>query len=125
MNKLIAFFLISVFMCANTSIGQLLKIPNLIEHYIEHKNELTTASISFIDFLESHYSKNAENNPEEHQDLPFKTFEIASTVFVLVNHTNFQIQPVKAVISSKQKFFYHQSFKSHLITTIWLPPKIV
>ncbi|WP_146603245.1 hypothetical protein [Flavobacterium aquaticum] len=124
MNKLIAFFLISVFMCANTSIGQLLKIPNLIEHYIEHKNELTTASISFIDFLESHYSKNAENNPEEHQDLPFKTFEITSTVFVLVNHTNFQIQPVKAVIPSKQKFFYHQSFKSHLITTIWLPPKI-
>ena len=56
-------------MCANTSIGQLLKIPNLIEHYIEHKNELTTASISFIDFLESHYSKNAENNKEEHQDL--------------------------------------------------------
>ena len=111
-------------MCANTSIGQLLKIPNLIEHYIEHKNELNTASISFIDFLESHYSKNAENNPEEHQDLPFKTFEIASTVFVLVNNTNFQLQLVKAVISTKQKFFYHQSFKSHLITTIWLPPKI-
>jgi len=111
-------------MCANTSIGQLLKIPNLIEHYIEHKNELTTASISFIDFLESHYSKNAENNPEEHQDLPFKTFEIASTVFLLVNNTNYQIQPIKAVISSKQKFFYHQSLKSYLISTIWLPPKL-
>ncbi|WP_073584985.1 hypothetical protein [Flavobacterium cucumis] len=124
MNKLIALFLITVFMCANTSIGQLLKIPNLIEHYNEHKNELATTSISFIDFLELHYSKNAENNPEEHQDLPFKTFEIASTVFVLVNNSNFQIQPVKAVITTKQKYFYHQSFKSHLITTIWLPPKI-
>ena len=64
-------------MCANTSIGQLFKIPNLIEHYNEHKNELTTTSISFIDFLESHYSKNTENNLEEHQNLPFKTFEIA------------------------------------------------
>ena len=42
MNKLIAYFLISVFMCANTSMGQLLKVPNLIEHYVEHKNELTT-----------------------------------------------------------------------------------
>ena len=124
MNKVIALFLISVFMCANTSIGQLLKIPNLIEHYNEHKNELTTTSISFIDFLESHYSKNTENNPEEHQNLPFKTFEIASTVFVLVNHIIFQIQPVKAVISSKQKFFYQASFKSDLISSIWLPPKI-
>lgn len=111
-------------MCANTSIGQLLKVPNLIEHYIEHKNELTTVSISFIDFIESHYSKNAENNPEEHQDLPFKTFEISSNVFFLVATTNFQIQSVKALISSKQKFFYNKSFKSHLIDSIWLPPKL-
>jgi len=124
LKKIAAILLVFLFMCANTSIGQLLKIPNLIEHYNEHKNELTTASISFIDFLESHYSKNAENNPEEHQDLPFKTFEITSTVFVLVNNTNFQLQPVKAVISSKQKFFYQQSFKSNLISSIWLPPKI-
>ncbi|MCU0350461.1 MAG: hypothetical protein MUF43_06455 [Flavobacterium sp.] len=124
MKKIAAILLVFLFMCANTSIGQLLKIPNLIEHYNEHKNELTTASISFIDFLESHYSKNAENNPEEHQDLPFKTFEITSTVFVLVNNTNFQIQPRKAVISNKQKFFYQQSFKSNLISSIWLPPKI-
>ena len=124
MKKIAAILLVFLFMCANTSIGQLLKIPNLIEHYNEHKNELTTASISFIDFLESHYSKNAENNPEEHQNLPFKTFEITSTVFVLVNNTNFQIQPLKAVISSKQNFFYQQSFKSNLISSIWLPPKI-
>ena len=124
MNKLIAYILIFVFMCANTSIGQLLKVPNLIEHYIEHKNELTTVSISFIDFIESHYSKNAENNPEEHQDLPFKTFEISSNVFFLVATTNFQIQSVKALISSKQKFFYNKSFKSHLIDSIWLPPKL-
>ncbi|MFN7044318.1 MAG: hypothetical protein ACK4M1_03910 [Flavobacterium sp.] len=124
MNKLIVYILIFVFMCANTSIGQLLKVPNLIEHYIEHKNELTTVSISFIDFIESHYSKNAENNPEEHQDLPFKTFEISSNVFFLVATTNFQIQSVKALISSKQKFFYNKSFKSHLIDSIWLPPKL-
>lgn len=125
MKRIIAFVLITIFLCVNTSIGQLLKIPNLIEHYIEHKNELTPTSISFVDFLELHYSKNADNTQEEHQDLPFKTFEIASTVFVLVNNANFQIQSIKAEITTKQKFFYHQSFKSHLITTIWLPPKIV
>ena len=36
-------------MCANTSIGQLLKVPNLIEHYNEHKNELTTELKNKID----------------------------------------------------------------------------
>jgi len=124
MNKLIAIFLISVLMCANTSIGQLLKIPNLIEHYSEHNNELISVSISFIDFLELHYSKNTENNSEEHHDLPFKTFEIASSIFLLVNNVNFQIQLAKVLISNKQIFFYHKSFKSHLISNIWLPPKI-
>ena len=123
MNKLIAYFLISVFMCANTSIGQLLKVPNLIEHYNEHKNELTTDSISFIDYIVSHYSKNAENN-HDHQDLPFKTLDNSSNVLFAFSLTTLQIQTIKPLISSKKKFFYNISFESNLIASIWLPPKL-
>ena len=123
MKKCFAIVLLSIFMCANTSIGQLLKFPNLIEHYVDHKKVSGSNSILFIDYLVLHYSKNVENNLD-HQDLPFKTFEISSNVFFLVATTNFQIQSVKALISSKQKFFYNKSFKSHLIDSIWLPPKL-
>ena len=123
MNKLIAYFLISVFMCANTSIGQLLKVPNLIEHYNEHKNELTSNSISFIDYIVSHYSKNTENN-HDHQDLPFKTFDNSSSVLFSFSIITYQIQVVKSLISSQKKFFYNKSFKSNLIASIWLPPKL-
>ncbi|MCW1148749.1 hypothetical protein [Flavobacterium lacisediminis] len=123
MNKLIVYFLISVFMCANTSIGQLLKVPNLIEHYNEHKNELTTDSISFIDYIVSHYSKNAENN-HDHQDLPFKTLDNSSNVLFAFSLTTLQIQTIKPLISSKKKFFYNISFESNLIASIWLPPKL-
>ena len=56
-------------MCANTSIGQLLKVPNLINHYTEHKNELTTTSISFIDYIKLHYSKNVDNKDFNFEDL--------------------------------------------------------
>lgn len=122
MNKIIAFFLISVFMCANTSIGQLLKVPNLIEHYIEHKNELT--STSFIDFLDLHYSKNSENNNKEHQDLPFKTFDHSTNVLIVFSISTYQIQIIKPLISIKKKFFYNKSFESRLIASIWLPPKL-
>ncbi len=123
MNKLIAYFLISVFMCANTSIGQLLKVPNLIEHYNEHKNELTTDSISFIDYIVSHYSKNADNN-HDHEDLPFKTLDNSSNVLFAFSLTTLQIQTIKPLISSKKKFFYNISFESNLIASIWLPPKL-
>ena len=123
MNKLIAYFLISVFMCANTSIGQLLKVPNLIEHYNEHKNELTTDSISFIDYIVSHYSKNADNN-HDHEDLPFKTLDNSSNTLFAFSIITYQIQVVKLLISTQKKFFYNKSFKSNLIASIWLPPKL-
>jgi hypothetical protein len=110
-------------MCANTSIGQLLKVPNLIEHYNEHKNELATNSISFIDYIISHYSKNAENN-HDHQDLPFKTLDNSSNVLFAFSLTTLQIQTIKPLISAKKKFFYNISFESNLIASIWLPPKL-
>ena len=57
MKKIIAIFLITIFLCANTSIGQLLKVPNLLEHYKEHQKKVATSSISFVQFLKLHYSK--------------------------------------------------------------------
>lgn len=112
-------------MCANTSIGQLLKVPNLIEHYVEHKNELTTTSISFIDYIKLHYSKKVDNNQHEHQDLPFKTLDNSITVLFTFSVITYEIQLLKPLISHKKKFFYNKSFKSNLIASIWLPPKIV
>ena len=122
-NKLIVYFLILVFMCANTSIGQLLKVPNLIEHYNEHKKELTTNSISFIDYIVSHYSKNADNN-HDHEDLPFKTLDNSSSTLFAFSIITYQIQVVMPLISTQKKFFYNKSFKSNLIASIWLPPKL-
>jgi hypothetical protein len=124
MNKVIALFLISVFLCANTSIGQLLKVPNLLEHYKEYKSEVTTNSNSFIQFIKVHYSKNTDNNQKEHQNLPFKTFDNSIHVLFTFSNVSFQLEIIKSLISEKKKYFYKNSFKSNLFTSIWLPPKI-
>jgi hypothetical protein len=124
MNKLIAIFLLLVFMCANTSIGQLFKIPNLIKHYNEHKSESTDASISFIDFIKLHYSNNAEHSHEEHQDLPYKSLENSSTIIYFTFSENNPFETVSFFNLKKKIFCYHSTFKSNLITSIWLPPKI-
>lgn len=112
-------------MCANTSIGQLLKIPNLIEHYKEHKSEVANSSSSFIDFIKAHYSKNAHTNNDDHQDLPFKTIEHNTNVFVAFTVLNYQFIPNKVFFTTNKAFIYKNSFKSNLFTSIWLPPKIV
>ena len=111
-------------MCVNTSIGQLLKIPNLIAHYNTHNNEMASDSISFIDYIIAHYSTNAENN-SDHQDLPFKTIDNSGNLLYAFSMvTSYQLQVVKPLISNKKLFFYNNFFKSKLVTSIWLPPKL-
>lgn len=124
MNKVFAIFLITIFLCANTSIGQFLKIPNLIEHYKEYQTEVSTDSNSFTQFIKVHYSKNTDNNKKEHQNLPFKTFDNSTHVLFTFSTVSFRLEIIKSLISVKKKFFYKNSFKSNLFTSIWLPPKI-
>lgn len=124
MNKVIAIFLITIFLCANTSIGQFLKIPNLIEHYKEYQTEVNSDSNSFTQFIKVHYSKNTDNNKKEHQNLPFKTFDNSTHVLFTFSTVSFRLEIIKSLISVKKKFFYKNSFKSNLFTSIWLPPKI-
>jgi len=119
MNKLVALFLVVVFMCANTSLGQLVKLPNLFEHY----KKVTSDTISFLDYINLHYSKNVENN-QDHQDLPFKSLDNSISVLFVFPLMTFQLQIVNTIIALKKKFFYNKSFTSNLIISIWLPPKI-
>lgn len=123
MNKLIVYFLVFVFLCANTSLGQLVKLPNLVEHYKAHKNELSSNSISFFDYVKLHYAKNVDNN-QDHQNLPFKTLDNSISVLFVFPFMTFQILIVNSIIAIKKKFFYNKSFTSNLIISIWLPPKI-
>lgn len=125
MNKLVTFFLITVFLCTNTSIGELFKIPNLIEHYKDHKLEASNTSSSFINFIKEHYSKNSKNNPKEHENLPFKTLDNSINSLFIFTISNFLLVVKKVTFVPNKVFFYKKSFKSNLFTSIWLPPKIV
>lgn len=125
MNKLVTFFLITAFLCANTSIGEFLKVPNLIEHYKDHKLEALNTTSSFIDFIKEHYSKNTENTQKEHENLPFKTLDNNPSSLFVFTVSNFLCAVKKVNFVTHKVFFYKKTFKSNLFTSIWLPPKIV
>lgn len=126
LKKLVAISFLFIFLCANTEIGQLLKLPVLLHHYLEHHEE--DSSISFADFLHKHYNeKNAHSSTNnEHGKLPFKSHDIG-----MANNSIAYYVPVafsfKVEVPSSTKVnicIYDVAFNSssHL-AKIWQPPK--
>lgn len=118
-------------MCANTEIGQLLKLPTLIHHYLEHHDDKNDDEygINFTDFLKKHYNENdhqSDNAKHDHQNLPFKTMDCHSlnTVIALVQQNIFALHN-NAVISSKNVAGYtEQHYTSGSFGSIWQPPRL-
>lgn len=113
-------------MCTHTELGQLLKLPVLLHHYIVH-NEEEGNSTSFVAFLYEHYveenSHSSTNN--EHHKLPFKSFDFsfAQTNFICEQPFNLKIKPDK-IIPSKENILYSEAFSSSTVSSnIWQPPK--
>jgi hypothetical protein len=67
---------------AQSPLGQLFKIPLLIEHFNKHQKQ---HGVSFIDFLYDHYSSghNDGDLPEDEQ-LPFKTLNFYPASYAIV-----------------------------------------
>jgi hypothetical protein len=72
MKKSIAIFFLVVFSVSFTEAGQVLKIPLLVEHFIDHNEGEKKASLA--EFLQQHYFDNHASDGDEEEDnsLPFK-----------------------------------------------------
>src|SRR5690606_4838548 len=77
MKKVWAIFFLLTFLNAHTAFGEVLKLPILIHHYIEHSEQDQDASI--IHFFVKHYQGSADHQHQHsHNDLdklPFKTVD--------------------------------------------------
>ena len=128
-KKIIAISFLFIFLCANTEIGQLLKIPNLIEHYFEHHDHKEEHNMSFLEFVKSHYNANHKHSDtdkhDDHQNLPFKTLN--STVsFAIMFEFQKYVSPTKPqhIIYKITTPFSKEFYTSDVFACIWLPPKL-
>jgi len=73
MNRPAVLFLWLLYFTAYMEGHELLRLPLLIEHYVQHRNENPTMSL--MDFLKMHYSGHIIYDADWRQDmqLPFKT----------------------------------------------------
>jgi len=81
MKSFAAIFLLSLSTFTQTPLGQLLKLPVLIEHFYKHQRN---DRVSLWEFLNDHYSKeHNDSDRSEDEQLPFKTV-VVQTVGVAI-----------------------------------------
>lgn len=77
--------LLAVLLFTQTPLGQVLKLPVLIEHFHKHKRQ---EGVSLLAFLKGHYSTR-HNDADQSQDeqLPFRNVMVLGIGFALVPRT--------------------------------------
>lgn len=113
-------------MLSTTQLSEVLKLPMLLQHYIDHKEE--NKSLSFIDFLEIHYAHGSPKDADYEKDmkLPFKsiTTNITASISFFTPFPNFKHNPVVYFKNNKQQFSeYSFTYSSAFLSSIWQPPK--
>lgn len=119
--------MIFTYLISFCEVRQVVKLPNLIGHYITHKK--ANPNMSLYAFFKMHYLDKQVKDKDYSDDmkLPFKTHD-NFTSFLTIN-----IPPEKATIKIPHQiiyvdyssnFSYSEKFYPSIFKQIWEPPKI-
>lgn len=122
MKKLIPILFLSIYVVSVTELHELFKLPQLVEHFIEHKSE--DKKTTFLDFLVLHYSDS--NHSDEDTQLPFKSHHDCGNIVNagFVTFHSFCLVVKSTPMESKIHNTYSTDFiSSAYLSSIWQPPK--
>jgi hypothetical protein len=126
-KKLIAILLLSLFLVSTTELYQLLKIPDLVEHYFEHKQ--MNPEMPVIAFFKAHYEHPVKDGDDgKDQKLPFILhakplnfiFTIGNRFRIDFEKENFRKSYVPKIPSRDED----HCFKG-FAGSVWEPPRLV
>ncbi|WP_312399896.1 hypothetical protein [Chryseobacterium sp.] len=123
-KRWIAIILLFLHLCSTTELYQFLKIPILIEHYIEHK--AVNSDITVYEFLKLHYDHHVKDADwQTDQKLPFITHhDLPTIVFTLQNPFFIEFSHFNGSISKRKIPVYNDAFSDlKFINSVWQPPK--
>jgi len=126
MKKIIVIISLFSIVFSATELYQLLKIPVLIAHYLEHQNQTTDMSIA--EFFSVHYSKAIADDEDAERDmqLPFKTHECAGQLLITLedNSKPFTLQSPMREVRQTHWSLQNNDLPPGFYTDIWQPPRI-
>ena len=110
----------SIWFVVQTPLGQLLKLPLLVEHFIKHQQE---ENASIIDFLAEHYTTaHDDNDAAEDEQLPFKTATFYNLGSALISPSGSPELRVVMIIKEKTALLTQRVPQQHL-QRIFHPPR--
>lgn len=127
MRSALASLLLILYVSSSTECFELLKIPALMEHFYDHKDE--NQSMSLWSFLCLHYGHGEVNDKDRDEDmkLPYKSVDCNNglTHLTLLPEIHFEINRPKYQPKDKSETdFYLSRIYSSEQESIWQPPKI-
>ncbi|MBU4537793.1 MAG: hypothetical protein L6264_09195 [Weeksellaceae bacterium] len=128
MKRPIIHFFLCIYLLSFTEVKQLLKLPNLVEHYISHT--ITNKNTTLISFVKMHYLDKQAVDSDYKQDmkLPFKTHE-ASTFMVnpltIPENFGFDVNIPRTFKEKTLIFSYSPNYASNPLASIFRPPILV
>lgn len=119
---IIPFAFILLLQSLHVSLEDVVKIPDLVEHYQEHKMEYGD---DFFSFLNKHYGSEKEDHKSDdsdHEDLPFHHTQHVCIDLKVDVPIAFHLNDVHSD-QSKHYFFYNEPFTHKATHSIHQPPK--
>lgn len=125
MRKVIAISFLFIFLTANTVFGQVLRLPTLVHHYLEH---VEWDNSTLLEFLSEHYAATI-NHPDDkhrdHQKLPFKTIDCQTSqvITIIPQPISLICQIIPEAIELKKNIRDQQHYSNAYLNSIWQPPR--
>ena len=126
MKKKAAYIFLAIYLLGATELSQLLKMPLLLQHYIEHKG--LNQSLSLAKFIYMHYVTDDGDKTDESRDqnLPFKSarFHLQNTV----TFSTLKFDLPKIIIQAAPSVwpvFSSSSVSNIALGSLFRPPKSV
>ncbi len=126
MKAKISTYLFIIYLFSATEVSQLLKLPILFSHFLEHR--VKNPKMSFDEFIYHHYAVEHQDDGDAETDrkLPFKSHDTcASFVFPIEILEEIQISLKHSLLEIQSKTIVHSSadILSRYLSSIWQPPQ--
>lgn len=127
MRKYFAITFLALYVFTSTEFHEIMKLPNLVTHYNEHKEE--NKNLTLWKFLCIHYAHGDVFDDDRDKDmkLPYKSTDChASSLVITLPPSHHYELPFNHSFEEekKQNIYYHNTFCSDNFQSIWQPPKI-
>lgn len=118
MKKGIAIFFAAAYLLATTHLVEVLKLPLLIEHFIDHED-------GFIEFMVHHYGGHEmDDDWDEDMKLPFMTDSTLLFIAFNLPGSKFAFKPHPEPSAPDKKLIWDDArFSSNHLSAIFQPPR--